>query len=264
MPRWGGELYRKAFYPLLPRRIRARKLAYNFSLAAGERYADGVSVLSSHDQDLSLLSLDFLNSVSPKALFPQAVVQGYFDAAPASDLLSRMQYADVKTYLTADVLAKVDRMSMAASLEVRSPLLDHVFMEVAARIPITLKLRNGVSKYLLRKLAERLGVPREVLYRPKQGFSLPLVHWMRNEMRDEIASLLMEPRTLQRGYFRRASTERILREHNSGSRDHSAIIWLLLVFELWHRNYLERWNAPDCNRAVVTLKIKPEHLPAIQ
>jgi asparagine synthase (glutamine-hydrolysing) len=131
-------------------------------------------------------------------------------------------------------------MSMANSLEVRAPLLDHIFVEFAARLPLRMKIRKGIRKYLLRILAARLGVPREILRRPKTGFALPLVHWIRSELKDEVPSLLLEPRTLQRGYFRRGPIERLLREHRQALRDHSQIIWQLLVFELWHRNFLER------------------------
>jgi asparagine synthase (glutamine-hydrolysing) len=234
IPGWAGSIYRKVVYPLLPRSIRGRKLAYNIVLNARDRFVDSVSMFP--NRELGLLSGDFLNSVSQP---PERVLQHYFDEAPAMDLVSRMQYADVKTYMTADVLTKVDRMSMAASLEVRSPLLDHVWVELVTALPLKMKFRNGSGKYLLRRLAERLGVPRDVLNRPKQGFSLPLVHWMRSEMKKDVTSLLLEQRTLQRGYFRRSAVERLLREHAGGHRDYSAIIWQLLVFELWHRNYLE-------------------------
>ena len=236
LPRWAANLYRHLIYPMLPRKLRTRKLAYNLALNARDRYVDGMALLSIHDRDLSLIAPEFLETLQDT--HPENLLARYFDDAPASDLISRMQYADTKTYLTADVLAKVDRMSMAASLEVRSPLLDHVFAEFAARLPLRMKLHQGTRKYLLCKLAERLGVPRSVLYRPKQGFELPLVHWMRRELKDEITSLLLEPRTLQRGYFRKNAIERILREHHRGQRDYSSIIWQLLVLELWHRNFL--------------------------
>ena len=238
LPDWACNAYRNLIYPMLPRRLRARKLAYNIASNTRDRYADGMALLTTHDRDLSLIAPEFLETVQDT--HPERILAQYFDSAPASDAISRMQYADVKTYLTADVLTKVDRMSMAASLEVRSPLLDHVFAEFAARLPLRMKLRNGTRKYLLCKLAERLGVPRSVLYRPKQGFSLPLVHWIRRELKDEITSLLLEPTTTQRGYFRKNAVERILREHHRGQRDHSTIIWQLLALELWHRNFLGR------------------------
>ena len=226
--------------PLLPRHIGDRKLVRNFGLKTRDRYIDGTSLISFRTEGEGLLSDDFLYAIAES--HPRAVAEHYFDNAPASDLLSRMQYTDIKTYLTADILTKVDRASMAASLEMRAPLLDHLFVELAVSFPLKTKLRGHTRKYLLLKLAERLGIPKKVLYRPKQGFSLPLMHWMRGELKDEITSLLLEPMTLQRGYFRKKAVEQILQEHSRGRRDYSAIIWQLLVFELWHRNFFGRFT----------------------
>ena len=114
--------------------------------------------------------------------------------------MSEILYVDAKTYLVGDILTKVDRMSMLNSLEVRVPILDHDLVEWAASLPAEWKFEDGVQKYIFRRLADRVGVPREVIHREKQGFALPLVHWMRNELRDMLM-LLLEPRTLQRGYF---------------------------------------------------------------
>jgi asparagine synthase (glutamine-hydrolysing) len=241
LPSWMAPAYHKFVYPHLPTKVRSRRLSYNFPLNARDRFVNSKALLQSYDEDLSILSADFLQSIS--RLKPAAATaQSYYDRAPATDSVSRMQYTDVKLYLTADVLTKVDRMSMACSLEIRSPLLDHVFAEQAVSLPLNLKIRNGTQKYLLRRLAERLGVPSQALNRPKQGFALPLSHWLRSELRAEITSLLLESRTLQRGYFRRAGIEKLLREHSRGDRDHSTSLWQLLIFELWHRNYLERSN----------------------
>jgi asparagine synthase (glutamine-hydrolysing) len=136
-------------------------------------------------------------------------------------------------------------MSMLTSLEARVPMLDHVFLEWVTGLAVEWKTRNGTPKYILRKLAEKLGVPKEVLYRRKQGFALPLVHWMRHELKDLILSVLLEPRTLQRGYFNSTSLRRLLDEHFQGRRDHSPRIWRVLMFELWHRNFLESFKTRD-------------------
>jgi asparagine synthase (glutamine-hydrolysing) len=238
IPAWAGRVYRNHVYPRLPLSVRGRKFAYNISLPSRERYLDGISFLRVTNGKSRLFSDEFLTSArdfsSPLELF-----RGYFDRAPASDLLSRLLYLDTKTYLPADILTKVDRMSMATSLEVRAPILDHVFVEHVARLPAYLKLHKGSAKYILRKLAERVGVPRKVLYRPKQGFALPLVHWFRNQLKEEVAQLLLEPRTVQRGYFNPQAVRELLDEHFQGRRDRSGEIWLLLTFELWHRNFLE-------------------------
>jgi asparagine synthase (glutamine-hydrolysing) len=105
------------------------------------------------------------------------------------------------------------------------------------------KLRGRTQKYILRKLAKRLGVPDEALDRPKQGFALPLVHWMRNELK-EVLMTLLEPRTLQRGYFEPNGVRKLMNDHLQGRREQSARIWRLLMFELWHRNFLEKFSKP--------------------
>jgi asparagine synthase (glutamine-hydrolysing) len=226
--------------------VRTRKFAYNASLPWQERYVDGISFVPSFEREMPLLSGEF-RSVLLHVGNPQEVMYRYFDQAPAQDPVSKMLYVDTKTYMVADILTKVDRMSMATSLEVRVPILDHVFVEWATGLPSDWKLRDGKQKYILRKLAERVGVPREVLYRPKQGFAMPLVHWTKNELRELIMTVLLEPRTLQRGYFEPRAVRRLLEEHFRGKRDHSGRIWRLLMFELWHRNYLERIRATDPN-----------------
>jgi asparagine synthase (glutamine-hydrolysing) len=129
-------------------------------------------------------------------------------------------------------------MSMATSLEMRAPILDHRFVEWVTSLPVHYKYRNGTRKYIFKRLAERLGIPAELLHRKKQGFALPLVHWMRNELKDELG-VLAEPRAEQRGYFNRAAVRQMFDEHMTGRRDRSSELWLLLVFELWHRNFLE-------------------------
>jgi asparagine synthase (glutamine-hydrolysing) len=130
-------------------------------------------------------------------------------------------------------------MSMATSLEVRCPILDHPFVEWATSLAPRWKFHLGQGKYALKKVAERLGVPPQVLYRRKQGFALPLVHWMRHQFKDGLLAVLLEPRTLQRGYFDEAAVRRLVNEHLQGRFDHSGRIWQLLMFELWHRNFLE-------------------------
>ncbi len=238
VPPWAGRLFRDSIYPYLPSGFFGRKFAYNASLPHRERYIDSLSFLPVGAADRSLFSAEFLswarNRVSPAESF-----RNFYDQAPARDPLSRMQYLDAKTYLSADILCKVDRMSMATSLEVRCPILDHVFVEWITSLTPRWKLHLGRRKYALKKVAERLGVPSEVLHRRKQGFSLPLVHWMRNELKEELPRLLLEPRTLQRGYFDPQSVRRLLDEHQRGRFDHSGRIWQLLIFELWHRNFLE-------------------------
>jgi asparagine synthase (glutamine-hydrolysing) len=244
IPRWAWRVYREQIYPVLPKNMRGRKFSYNVSLPWRERYVDGISFIPAFERDLPILSDEFRETVRTCGN-PEDVMYRYFEHAPAKDPVSQMLYVDTKTYMVADILTKVDRMSMATSLEVRVPILDHLFLEWVTGLPAEWKLRGKDQKYILRKLAERVGVPREALYRPKRGFALPLVHWMRNELRDLIMTALLEPKTIQRGYFNRAGVEQLLDEHFRGRRNHSDSIWRLLMFELWHRNFLERIPRPD-------------------
>jgi asparagine synthase (glutamine-hydrolysing) len=246
IPNWARRFYRERIYPRLPDDMRGKKFSYNVSLPWRERYVDGISFVPSFEREMPLLS-DQFRAVLSESGSPEDVMYEYFDHAPAKDPVSQMLYVDTKTYMVADILTKVDRMSMATSLEVRVPILDHEFVEWATGLPVDWKIRGGKQKYILRKLAERVGVPREVLYRPKRGFALPLVHWMKHELKELIMTILLDPATLQRGYFEARGVRQLLDEHFRGRRDHSGRIWRLLIFELWHRNYLENVLRTDAN-----------------
>ncbi|MGB0111216.1 MAG: asparagine synthase (glutamine-hydrolyzing), partial [Terriglobales bacterium] len=239
IPRWVGQQYRSHVYQHLPVSLRGRKLSWNLSLQSRDRYLDGVSFLPGCHRERALFSQDFQEFAS-RLPDPFQPFREYYDHGPAKDPLSRLLYLDTKTYMTADVLTKVDRMSMAASLEVRAPILDHEFVEWVTGLPAKWKYRNGTKKYILKKLAERVGIPRELLDRRKQGFALPLVHWMRQDMKEELHEILLDPRSLQRGYFNPDAVRAIVEEHVSGKRDRAGVLWQMLVFELWHRNFLER------------------------
>jgi asparagine synthase (glutamine-hydrolysing) len=235
IPGWAGHLYRDYVHPLVPYGMPGRNLAYSISLPWQERYLEGVS-FQSFQREMGILSADFV--ASDRA--PLKGFEEYLDKAPAHDPLSRVLYLDSKTYLPGDILTKVDRMSMAVSLEARVPMLDHVFLEWVTALTPRWKMRNGSQKIILKKLAERVGVPSEVLHRPKQGFSLPLGDWMRGELKELVQSTLLDAQTLNRGYFNANGLRRMLDEHFQGRRDHSSRLWRLLIFELWHRNFLEK------------------------
>lgn len=236
--------YRDRLFPLLPKGMRGRQLSYNLSLPWRERYADEVCLIPAFERDMPLLSPEFRATIAESG-DPQDILLNLFNAAPADDPISQMLYVDTKTYLVEDILTKVDRMSMLTSLEVRVPILDHTFVEWVTSLGPEWKMRGGQQKYIFRKLAERLGVPRDVLYRPKRGFALPLIHWTRNEMKDMILSVLLDTRTLQRGYLDPDGVRHLVDEHMSGKRNHSGRVWRLLLFELWHRNFLERFSSPQ-------------------
>ena len=241
IPLWLRTVFRERIFPLLPKNMPARRLSYNVSLPWRDRYIDQISFLLSFERQTKLLSNEFRAAAGKD---PREIMFDYFDKAPARDPISKTLYVDTKTYLPGDILTKVDRMSMLTSLEVRVPILDHVFVEWVTSLPTEWKVSSQKLKYIFRKLAERVGVPREVLYRPKKGFAVPLVHWMRNELKD-LVLILLEPKSLQRGYFEPSGVRRILDEHFSGHSNESSRIWRLLMLELWHRNFLDRVGLPD-------------------
>ncbi len=242
IPESARNFYRSKIFPRVPRNMKGRRLSFNASLPWQARYVDELSFLPGFERDMPLLSPEFehlrdLNGEDSNALM------NYFAGSPAADPVSQLLYVDTKTYLAGDILTKVDRMSMLNSLEVRSPMLDHELVDWAAGLSVKWKLRGRQQKYILVKLAERLGVPREAIHRKKQGFALPLKHWMRHELKDTVM-MLLEPRSVQRGYFEPAAIRSLVDEHFGGRRDRSHELWRLLMFELWHRNFLEQFTGP--------------------
>ena len=240
IPEWARKFYRNRISPLVPNSMPGRRFAYNVTLPWQERYVDELSFVPAFERDAPLLSHDF-RQILRRGDDPRNALLRYFAKAPASDPVSELLYVDTKTYLPADILTKVDRMSMLNSLEVRVPMLDHQFVEWVAGLPPEWKLRGNTQKYILRKLAERVGVPRQALHRAKQGFTLPLVHWMRYELKD-LLMILLEPRTLQRGYFEAEGIRKLMNDHLHKGRVQTGRIWRLLMFELWHRNFLENFT----------------------
>jgi len=162
----------------------------------------------------------------------------YFDEAGSDDPLTRMLYVDTRFYLPSDMLIKVDRMSMANSLEARVPFLDHRLVEFAAKIPSEVKFRGRVRKYLLKKGLEPL-LGREILYRKKAGFNVPKNVWIRRELRPMVEDVLSPSRLATHGLFRPETVARLLREHMEQRADHSFQIWSLLIFQLWYDQFID-------------------------
>ena len=160
-----------------------------------------------------------------------------------------MMLVDVQSYLPGDILTKVDRTSMAVSLEARVPLLDHNVVEFALSLPQNLTMRGGQSKWLFRRAIDGI-VPRAVLERPKQGFALPLRCWFRRELRHRVEALLRNDSPIYE-FADLAAVRQIAAEHQSSRRDHSLLLWRLLVLDLWQR-CLGRGDLAQSSRAELT------------
>jgi asparagine synthase (glutamine-hydrolysing) len=154
------------------------------------------------------------------------------------DELDRLSYLDLKLYLQDDLLVKVDRMSMANSLEIRVPFLDYTFVEFAASIPNSLKLKGMTTKHILKK-GDGEEASAEILERKKIGFDIPLGPWLRSELREFAEDVLSPERLKSHGYFNETYVRRILDEHMSGAHNHRQLLWPLIIFQFWYDRYLK-------------------------
>jgi len=170
-----------------------------------------------------------------EAYDPSEHVKKYYNRANGPDHLSRILYTDLKLYLPGDILAKVDRMSMANSLEVRSPLLDHQVIEYAARIPSSLKLRGSKQKYLLKRAFEKI-VGKEITHREKHGFVVPLADWLRHELRPMAEDALFSNDQMP-AYFHIPEVRNLWDRHQSEQVDHGTVLWSLFIFSLWLKRF---------------------------
>ncbi|MGA7409480.1 MAG: asparagine synthase (glutamine-hydrolyzing) [Bryobacteraceae bacterium] len=216
-------------YPKLawaPRIFRAKSTLQSLARSPIDGYFHEISCCPP-DMKEHLLAGDLLHRL---AGYDSAdVVREHYDAAGTADLLSRIQYVDMKTYLPDDILAKVDRASMANSLEVRSPLLDHTLMELIARIPSGLKLYNGSGKYIFKKALKGV-LPQSVLTRRKKGFAVPVAEWFRQDLKDFAYESIFG--TTDDLLNRRFVTD-CWNQHQRGRRDWSALLWCVLMFKAW-------------------------------
>ena len=231
-----GRAVAAATWRALPHGLRGKNFLRHVARDARGRYLDSLTFYHA-DERASLLSPDIRASLD--RWDAEAHFSAPFDRFASLPFTAQMMAFDFETYLPEDCLTKVDRMSMAHSIESRVPLLDHQVVELASSLPASLKIREDRRKYLLKELAYRL-VPREMLDRPKQGFGMPIGHWFRGSLRDVFGDVLQSRSSRQRGYFNRAFVDRMLNEHLSAKRDHSLRLWQLLVFELWHRQYVDQ------------------------
>ena len=220
----------------LPHGTLGRNYLYNITLDPIDRYLDSVSVFTSLNK----------RSLYTSAFKHQLGVAGHMASffhdlaaqVKTGDPLDQLLYLDSKTYLPGDILAKVDRTSMAASLEARAPLLDHKLIDFVTRIPASLKMAGLETKHLFKRAVQDV-VPAEILNRPKQGFGVPIQEWINRQLRERMRETLMDQRTRQRGFVETAYVDLLLDEHERQRRDHSNGLWALMMLELWLRNYLD-------------------------
>jgi len=187
------------------------------------------------DEERSLLLQDWI-----KPVLRDTYAQAYAHASECDAYLplNRILYDDVKMYLEGDILFKVDRASMAASLEVRVPFLNRNVVDFVTELPLELKLHRLTGKYLLKKSMERM-LPRDIIKRPKKGFNMPVARWLTGELRDLMLYLLSEVRITGQGFFNYAYVKQLLDEHLSHRRDNRKLLWTLLMFQLWYNAYIE-------------------------
>ena len=221
---WLGRHYPKLDWA--PKVFRAKTTFESLGMAPETAYLHSVSMFP-ETLRARLFSAELvrdLDGYSAKEVFHRHAADGPDDA------LSKIQYLDFQTYLPGDILTKVDRASMAHSLEVRVPILDHTLVEWAASVPREFRIKDGEGKYLLKRaLRERL--PADLLYRKKKGFTVPIEQWFRGPLREEIAQAVTGERLTSTGYFQRKELERLVTEHQSGRSNYTGVLWALMIFD---------------------------------
>jgi asparagine synthase (glutamine-hydrolysing) len=223
----------------LPRFRRLKRTVQTLPIADPARRYAAWLVLFTPEMQAELLQggvRDALRGYDPA--WPYPLYYHRLNGSTANDHLNRLLYVDVKTWLVDTYMEKVDKASMACSLEARMPLLDHRLVELAFQIPGRYKIRGWSLKRVFKRAVRGL-VPDEVLRKPKHGFAVPTDPWFRGELKAFAFDVLLDRRARQRGYFNPAAVERLWQEHVSGRHVWSTHLWLLLNFELWHRAYLD-------------------------
>ncbi|UXI66334.1 asparagine synthase (glutamine-hydrolyzing) [Tahibacter amnicola] len=222
---------------LLPgmRGFRLRRIAQRLRVPFPDSYLSGVA-LSRPEQIRQILADDAAST------HPYTALHGLFAADDRRPVLDRIVDADIRSYLLDDILVKLDRMSMAASIEGRAPLLDHRVVEFAVRLPPSMRVRGGRGKHLLREVARRW-LPSDILDKPKQGFAIPLSEWLRGPLGQMAADLFGSRAFRERGWLQPGNVDGLLQAHRAGTADHGETLWQVLCMELWARRFVDAARA---------------------
>jgi asparagine synthase (glutamine-hydrolysing) len=216
----------------MPEGMRGRNFLRHHSLPGAERYLDA-STLFRHDEMLKLFQPEYSKLLSPLEPWRSRAA----DLESGGHWLSNLQGLDINTYLPLDILTKVDRMSMAHSIETRVPLLDHKLVEFALTIPPEMHLRGGATKYVLKQAMKGI-LPDRIIHRPKKGFAVPLGYWFRGKLGPYVRDLLLGERGRRRGFFNLPYIESLVARHERG-QNLDLQLWTLISFELWARSFLD-------------------------
>ena len=241
IPRW---FRRGVMLPLsvaMPQAMYGKRLLRNVSLDGGARFVDSLFYFGEPAKSnlLSGAARKTLNGYNSSRSFERI-----FDVPTSPEEVDRLLYLDSKTYLPGDILTKVDRMSMAHSIEARVPLLDHKLIEFAQTIPASLKLRGKTTKHILKQAMTGL-ISDQIIHRPKMGFGVPLRKWLNGELREMLYDTLTDQRARERDLIDPRAVRELLDEHARGRRDNSLQLWGLLTLELWHRSFIDRKPEPS-------------------
>lgn len=218
----------------MPAGMRGRNFLRHFSLEGAERYLDACTLFRREDMK-KLFRPDVFRLLAPHE--PWRSKAAYMNSGNRN-WLSNLQGLDIRNYLPLDILTKVDRMSMAHSIETRVPLLDHKLVEFAATIPPEMNLRDGTTKYIL-KAAMRGILPDRIIERPKRGFAVPLSYWFRGKLGPYVRDLVLGESSRRRGVFNSRYVEDLVARNDKG-QNLDLQLWALISFELWSREFLDR------------------------
>jgi len=223
------------YYPKIdwaPQYLRAKRTFEDLAVGSIQSFAQG-AMITTQQERANLFSSNLKAEL--QGYEAVEVLLAHAKRAPTEHPLSLVQYLDLKVYLPSDILTKVDIASMANSLEVRVPLLDHQLVEWVSGLPPAFKLRSGEGKHIF-KQALRPYLSDDILYRKKMGFSIPLANWLRNGLRENVRGLLSSPGIKGSGFFNLSYLHKVIREHELSIRDHSSMLWALLQFDAFYRN----------------------------